>query len=334
MKKILLIILKFVSPACASIIIMWWLFKDMKIEEMLANISHINTNYFYIGIAFFITLISHYIRAVRWNMLLRALGHTISHNKVFISVLIGYLGNIILPRLGEVIRCSILKKTNNVPLASSIGTVITERIVDIVSMIVVIFISVLIEFDKISQVLFPILHQIYQKIQGRYLLLFLFIMSAFLLAMLYTIKKFFASQKILLKIQELFTLFVAGIQSIKDIHSPKWFFIHTFLLWFTYYLTTYVVIIAFSSTEGITLSQGIVVLAMATIGMALPVQGGFGTFHFFVSQSLIWYNIDSAMSKTIATILHTTSIVAIIMYGGVAFLCFFFLKHKKHDTDQ
>ena len=334
MKKILINSLKFLFPACASIIIMWWLFKDIELETIVANISSMNINYFFIGIAFFVTLLSHYIRAVRWNMLLHPLGYTISHSTVFISVLIGYLGNILLPRLGEVIRCSILKKTNHVALSSSIGTVITERLVDVISMMVIVFISIFIEFDKISSILFPMLSGMYKKIEGNYFLLFLLLISIFLVAFFYIIKKFFTSEKNLLKIKELFTLFLEGIQSIKNMHSPKWFFIHTFLLWLTYYITTYVVIIAFSSTEGVNLPQGIVILAMATIGMALPVQGGFGTFHFFVSQSLIWYNIDITTSKTIATILHTISIIAIIIYGGVAFLCFFFLKNKKNDTDD
>ena len=116
---------------------------------MVARFKQVDLTWVYLSIG--LSFLSHFVRAYRWNLLLEPLGYDLKSGRTFLAVMVGYLANFIVPRMGEISRCGILQKTDNVPISTGIGSVVTERIIDVLCLLVVILITLSLEFDMLSE---------------------------------------------------------------------------------------------------------------------------------------------------------------------------------------
>ena len=138
---------KYLVSLAVAIALLLYVFRDWEFKELLARFGEVN--YFWVGVSFFFSVISHVLRAYRWNLLLHPLGYTqLSTWRTFKAVMIGYLTNLVAPRLGEITRCGVMKREDNVNMSASIGTVVAERVFDLIILVVLIFIGLILEFDN------------------------------------------------------------------------------------------------------------------------------------------------------------------------------------------
>ena len=131
--------------------ILWYVFRDIDLVNLFENLKSANFTFVYISVV--LSLISHLLRGYRWKLLLNPIGYKVNTFRAFIAVMVGYFANLLLPRMGEVTRCAILKKTDKVAIPASLGTVISERILDLILLLVLIFFTIIIEFKVLKDFL-------------------------------------------------------------------------------------------------------------------------------------------------------------------------------------
>lgn len=292
-----------------------------------------SADYRWVLLSMIFALFSHYLRAYRWKLMLKPIGYDFKASHGFIAVMSGYLGNIALPRLGEITRCAVLKKTDSIPLPASFGSVIVERIIDLMMLLLVILLALVLQFGRIGKFFSEL---IFNKAAGAstkfytWTFVFIFILVV-LVVFVWARWERIVKTKIYHRIRPVIGEVINGFLSIKKVENKPLFFILTFGIWIFYYLMSYVMIYSFPATSGLSLLAGLVILMAGGLGMSAPVQGGIGTYHVFVSSALLLYGISHEDGVLYATLMHTSQFVFILVLGSICLLISALLVKKKRN---
>jgi len=320
--KLIFSLIKFLIPLIVAVILLYFAFRQIDFNAFLIKAKE--ANYGWVIASIFVSLISYAVRAYRWNMLIKPLYPHVSTFRTTLAVLIGYLANLAFPRLGEVTRCATLKKIDNVPITVSLGTVITERIVDMISLLILLALSFILEFERINLFFSEIFEKYHINFKG------IFIVGLVILLVLITLIYVFsnAKNKFILRIKSKIIEVYSGLKSIKNLKNKSLFLLLTVLLWFSYFMMSYLIVFSLEETAGLSVSAGFMLLVTGGIALALPVQGGIGTYHAMVSSMLVLYGIDNTTGLFLATLLHTSQIIAVAFFGGLAVLITLLISRK------
>lgn len=297
-------------------------FRGMDIKKIFQNILH--ANIFWVIISALLSTIAFVVRAHRWNILIEPLGFSPRLKNTTNAVLIGYLANLGLPRLGEISRCGALNRSDNIPINKLLGTVIVERIVDVLSLIICILITSAIEYKRlgnffVENIFSPLNKKVNTLISSPLLMLLLIIVIlAFIVFLFYFRRKKEAGTDTI--ISRIIKGFADGLKTISILKRPVAFIFHSILIWFLYYLGVYVALFAFPFTHDLGAGASLFLLVAGGIGMSAPVQGGIGAYHLLVSQGLILYGLSKEEGLTFATMLHSLQILLIILFGTIALI--------------
>ena len=327
MNKILLSVIKYVIIFSIGIALLWLAFRGVKLKNTIDEI--LQANLFWVLVSVAASFVAFVSRAIRWNMLIEPLGFKPSLSNTSAALMIGYLANLAIPRLGEVTRCGTLSRTEKVPFNSLLGTVIIERIIDVLCLLLCIVFVALTEYDLLgsflSQNIFnPAANKLNSAINSP---LVITIFAALLVIFLYFIlrKKNTFSEKILSLLKGI----VSGIDSVRKLKNPIAFIFHTVLIWVMYYLMSYTCFYALEATSLLNWHAAFFILVVGGMGMSAPVQGGIGAYHLLVSQGLILYGVSQEHGLAFATLMHTSQILIVILLGGLSFL---YLSLKKRNA--
>ena len=310
--------------------LLWFVFKDISLSEMLEEFR--KADYKWLMLSGILAIIAHVSRALRWKMLMKPLGYRPSTFNTTLAVFIGYFANYVIPRMGEVSRCGSLKKTDDIPFEKSFGTVLTERIFDVVSLLIVLSLNLILEFDKLQHFF---MEQFASKI---YLIvgLLAFLAVAGIVG-IYLFRKYqqkLSDVPVLGKIVGFLNGLLDGLMSIKKIEKPYLFIFLSANIWVMYWLSAYVLFFAIPETAHLSLLAGLTVLTMGSFGMAAPTQGGIGPFHFLVGNALVLYGLPQKDGIILATFIHGSQMVTLLALGALSFLITLFIKPKTNDTRQ
>lgn len=202
--------------------------------------------------------------------------------------MVGYTTNLMLPRAGEVARCGVLQKMEDVPTQITFGTVLTERIIDLLILLSLVGIVLVVEFNRISHILFGFFGDAWDTLPKNKVYLVLIIASLFGLTFLVVLYIF--RQKIKLffrtKVGALLQGIWQGVISVKNVENKTVFVLYTLLIWLMYYLMAYVLFFVAPETALLSPIQGLAILVMGGIGMAMPVQGGIGAYNCWWAKHL------------------------------------------------
>jgi hypothetical protein len=325
-KKVLQYFIAFI----VALAMMFFAFRDIQWKEIEKGFKE--ANYFWIAVSMVIGIAEKIIRASRWNMLLRASGHTPRLISTFCGVAIGYLANMVLPRMGEVTRCGVVYKSDKIPVAQVFGTVVLERIIDVVTLLLVILLALGLEYDIFYHWLVQTFHLTPQQQNKLLIFMGLLIVSGiiFLVIAIRNWKKFNPKNKWLIKAKQFMEGLWEGLISIRKVKNVPLFLFYTALIWLCYTLTTYCIFLALPSTLHLTLTAALVVTLVGAVGMAAPVQGGIGVYHYIVSQSMIAYQINTEQSLISATLNHTAQAMLVIIAGFICMMIAMKLLYKNN----
>lgn len=329
--KTIVPILKYVLLLAVGAILLWLAFRGQDLSKIVSELK--NANYSWVFVSIIVSLIAHYIRGLRWKMLVKPLGYSPSNFNMFNAVMVGYLANLAVPRMGEVSRCGVLTKTDEVPLQSLIGTVIIERIIDVIFLLGILVLSILIEFNTIKDFLFSnIINPILEKFQTAQASLILVIAIVLVLIIaFFLIKKYhqkLLNNKIYAKLWSVISGFKDGILSVSKMQNKGLFIFYSVLIWAMYTISTWVCFFAIAPTSELSLSTALFVMAVGGIGMSAPVQGGIGAYEAAIQVALLVYGISSADGLSYATLNHSSQILSILIVGSISLL-FIFINNKK-----
>ncbi len=328
--------LKIFLSFAIAVAILWWLFKDEDIAGLWEEAKNADFNWIILSVL--MAILSHWIRAYRWKLFVAPLGYEISTFRAFLAVMIGYVSNLVLPRMGEVIKCGALNKLENVPVSKSLGTIITERILDLIILVLLICATILIEYERLKNFLGELFGPQIDSLSTNYTLLFglLGISILGMLLMIWLYKNFRKFEKIpyLTKAFKFGRELWEGLTSVKKVKKQAAFWASTIAIWTLYYLMSYIVVFSIPSTSHLTPLAGLTILTMGSIGMAAPVQGGIGTYHFMISTILVLYGIELSDGKLFATILHAAQSFAVIIVGVISFFISGILQKQPKKAEE
>ena len=249
-------------------------------------------NYFWILLVLLAFLVSNVSRASRWIMLIRPLGYTPRLVNAFLTTIIGYFANLGLPRLGEIVRGATLSQYEKIPVEKVMGTIVVDRIFDVISILLVTGLAILLEYDTILA--FAREHVSLGERLGNTgsLLLWLggFCLAA--LALFWLLRRQIAQTKLYKKIAGIGKGFLQGIQTVRRLNRPWLFVLHSINIWFMYFLMTYLCFFAFEPTAGLSMAAGLVVFVFGGWGIVIPSPGGMGTYHFLAQTALAIYGVS------------------------------------------
>ena len=225
------------------------------------------------------------------------------------------------------IRCAVLKKTNQIPVSISIGTVVTERIIDSLVLLFFLIVALLLEFDLIITYFENIFSTYHIPLDGILyaVLTLLMIFSILIFVILRTYTPW--SQRIKKMALEV----LKGILTIKSIRSKYPFLMATAVMWLTYFLMSYMIFFALEETSSLSLMAGFMLLVSGGIALALPVQGGIGTYHAMIAMMLGLYGIEDTTGLFLATLLHSSQILSIVIFGGISLVITLGIEKNNRD---
>ena len=303
-------------------------FRGQDLNKMLFDLQ--KADFGWVLLSLLACLMAHVIRAYRWNLMIRSLGHgTPALLNTFYAVIIGYLANLAFPRMGEVTRCGVINKTDGIPIVELVGTVLAERLADLLMLGIVIALAILFQFNLLSGFLY---NNILSKLTGRIGDLTLLVFAFFLLIL--TLIFFFILMKkkkwgISARIFQLYSGMKTGILSVKNIDNKAGFVLSSVLIWVFYGLSLYWCFFALNATSSLGPGAALSALVFGSLAMIAPVQGGIGAFHWMVSEGLTVYGIAKSDGLAYALLIHTSQTLIILLLGAFSLFLLFIRPTKK-----
>ena len=322
--------LKYTISLAIACGLLWYVYKDLNLAAMVAKLGSVN--YFWVFLSLIIALSSHVVRAYRWNLLLSPLGYQLSTFRIFLAIMVGYFVNLLLPRMGEISRCGILKRTDDVPITTSLGTVVAERIIDVISVLFVVGLTLLLEFQQLKEFFFGFVVSTFDNFNFLNLLLVLGIIGMITLVialLVWARREKLGQHGLFQKIKTFAQEMLKGLTSTRRLKNRTGFWVSTVVLWILYYLMSYTMFFTLSETSHLGLLAGLSVLTMGSLGMAAPVQGGIGTFHVLVSGVLVLYGVSEPDGVLFATLTHGIQTLSFVIFGGISFVISLLISRRK-----
>ncbi len=268
----------------------------------------------YLLIMALVAMASHLLRAVRWKMMLQPSGNNVKLSNSFLSLMIGYLVNMAVPRGGEVSRCYNLYKLEETPVEVSFGTVVVERLVDLACLIILIGLSFIVEWQRLKAFIDTLDFSSSGKSSFPIWIVIVIVVVIILAVGVYMLRKNEKLRKILIG-------FKVGFLSIFRLKN-KWLFVfYSFGIWALYFLMSYFVVIAFPETRDLGMSAVLTLFAIGSIAMAAPLPGGAGSYHTLVPLGLVMlYNLRKSDAIAFVFIFHGWQTIIMIIAGVVSLI--------------
>ena len=317
--------LKYILFLLISTVLMYLAFKDQNLPEIVSKLSSIEYKWLIISILF--GALAFVSRGLRWIYLINALGYQASRKNSINSVAVGYLTNILIPRAGEISRCTSLQQVEKIPFDKLFGTIILERVIDLAILIILILAAFLYKFKEINEFFNEVFGESSGNIFTNPILLFLIASLLIIFVLRKHIKKISFYEKII----NILIGLKDGFSSLKKIKNKTPFILHTIFIWAMYVLMTYVCFFAINETKDLNLFDGIYITVIGGLGMVVPSQGGIGSYHLAVKLGLVGIGIGVQSALLFAFAVHTAQTLMAIVFGIISSLLL--LSHKKNIDD-
>lgn len=302
--------LKIAIPLSLGIFLIWYSYSRFTPQQLVEIKEHFrNANYSIVVLSVFLSILSHVSRAYRWNFMLDPLGFAPRLANNFMAIYIAYLLNMFIPKSGEVSRAVVINKYEEVPFDKAFGTIISERVVDLIFLFGFTVAAMLLHSDILYNYLLS-------NIPASKLL---YLGSAMLVlaSLFFLFLKFSKSS-----LQQRLTQFLAGLKegvySIRTMKKKGAFIVHTFIIWGLYLLSFYTATFALEETSAITISTLIVSFVVGSFAFAFT-NNGFGSYPFFIAGILSIFGIAETVGTAFGWIVWTSNIASIVLLGAISF---------------
>lgn len=338
MNKRFLILLQYLFFLGLGAFLVWWSVKDIDNEKM-AEIRNAlkNARLYLIAPVFIILLLSHYVRALRWRLLMEPMGYRPGKANTFFAVLVGYLANQAVPRLGEVLKCTLLARYEKIPADKLVGTIILERLIDAVSLLMIFGITLAIQPGLYSQIVNTVLNggaeKETNKLPGYLIGLILIGVVAISIALWMIIKKKNFND-LLVAIKKIGSRIWQGLSTIQHLKKRGRFLFLTLLLWVLYLSGGYIGFQALHETEQYGIKEAFTVLSAGSIGMIVT-PGGIGAYAYLIEATMQLYGLQQSIAVAFGWLLWLAQTVVILIGGLLSFAALpWFNKRKQVVSNE
>lgn len=332
MKKKIFKILRFLLFLTIALVLLYFAFRG--VDASALRDSFVHARYGYIFLYLLIGFMSLMSRSYRWVIMIEPLGRKISFWNSFFALNTGYLANFAFPRLGEITRCATLSKAEKIPVDKLFGTVIVERVIDLVILAIMLLVLIIGRFDFFghfigTHIYTPLVERIHASIGSPFLLLLVIISIPVIMVLVYFLLRSRLSKILFVqKIKSFIRGIIDGLKTIYKLKKRWGFIFHSIMIWVLYWMMTYVALFALRETSQLKLIDALFLLAVGTLGWVVPVQGGIGAYHYMVTLGLTLYQIPREAGLTYATLSHGSQMIMLIVLGTISFLLLFAVQRK------
>lgn len=302
-------------------------FHNVDRDKMFSAIKR--ANYFWIILGMLCGYLAFVFRGLRWKLLIKPLGYEARTWNSIHSVNIGYLANLAVPRLGEVTRCTVMYRADEIPVDKLFGTVLAERVIDLVMLGFCFLLVFLLKFEDLQLLLSQAKGA--ESVQATPWLMYVSVVaSATIVVGIVTWK--FKTQLLKLPLVPKIIGFVkgvvAGLNTVLQLKQRGLFIVYTILIWLMYFLMSYLYFFCLPETAGLGMADGLFVMIVGSLGIIAPAPGGIGAFHAAVIAGLVTLGIDRDLAGTMAIIVHSSQTL-MTLFSGVLALFLLSLGRKK-----
>lgn len=314
-----------------AVLFLWLAGRNISFEEQLgyAQKAHL----WPLASIFIAGITTLFLRAMRWKMLIDPMGQKVDVVNTWLAIMIGYLVNLATPRLGEVARCAVLSKYENIPADKLAGTMVAERAFDFVCLVVLLFLTYVVEYEAVN---IYINKNVFQPVIDNTtipnVLMGIGILIMIIAAFSFFKKRSKGSEN---KIAKIIRNIIDGILSIRKLKNPSYFIGVTIIIWVFYWFMTYIGFYAFDGLINQSPGTGLSVLTIGSLGYVIPTPQGAGAFQYFVTETLSnMYGVEEALAFTYSNVswITQTLILAVGGFFGLIYIPFWNSKKKKQDA--
>ena len=318
MNKLLKNTLKVILPLVLGGFILYWVYRDFDFERAREVLLH-DTDWGWMLLSLFFGVMSHVFRGWRWRQTLEPLDAYPRRSDCVDAIFVSYATNLILPRVGEVSRCGMLAKYDNVSFSKSLGTVVTERLVDTLCILLITGITflsqmpVFLRFFRETGTKIPSLMHL---VTSPWFYVSLFCVVGVLILMYYLLRMLSFFEKVrgvALNVWE-------GVMSLRNVKNIPLFILYTLLIWACYFYHFYITFYCFSFTDHLSFAAAMVMFVGGTFAVIVPTPNGAGPWHFAVITMMMMYGVNATDAGVFALIVHgiqTLLVVVLGIYGAL-----------------
>ncbi len=322
MKKIANKTLKILFPLLLGVFILYIIYRDFDFSQIWIPLKEMDMFWFTLTTIFII--LSHVIRGLRWKLALAPLDLHPTSSTSINAIFVAYAANLVIPRVGEVSRCVILEQYDRIPFAQSLGTLVTERLIDTLVVALMTIIAVVLQWNVFMEFINNVGIATPGNDTGGWVVMLL---SATAIAtMLYL---FMRKMKIWKKIRSFITRFSDGLMSIRKMKNGWLFIIETLAIWFCYFMQFYLCFFYFPFTGSLSFLAGLLLFVAGSIAVIVPTPNGAGPWHFAVISIMMIYGISETDASIFALIVHSTQTLIVAILGIYALIMLQFKKRAK-----
>ena len=320
LKSVFRTVIKIFLPLTLGCLLLWFLYRNMDITEIW-NVIKSGVDYRIILFSLLFGLGANLVRGFRWGLLIQSLGEKFKMRNAVYAVLGNYAVNLVLPRVGEVWRCGMVAKYDNISFTKLLGTLLIDRVSDTI-MVGLITLSIVTFNMDFFWDFFRKNPELITGFRSMFNSIWIYAFVVFLIFGVWFVFKYLSNFTLVQKAKGMLRNIWTGIKSVWVMERKGLFLVQTLLIWLGYFLYFYITFYAFDFTRDLGISVGLIAFTMSSIGVAVPVQGGIGPWHFMVIATLTCFGVNENDAAAFALVVHTiqTAWVAVCGLLGVAAL--------------
>ena len=321
--------LQILASLALGIVILYWLFDKENLDWTSFKAELTTINWFWIILGIINLQLSWLYRAIRWQMQIEAIDRRYALLDLWAASIAGVAINYLIPRSGELLKCAWVGNKTGSSTSRLIGTVVTERAIDVLCLLLIVCIGFFLEYDVLISFLL-------EEAKVPYWLFYLGLFGgAFGLASLFVIKRL-AKRKggIFAKLWHLVVALWEGIISVKKLKRPLLFIALTLLIWSSYVLMQYLVFFAYPPASNFGFEVALIVFIFSSFGIVVPTPGGIGSFQFFAQTALVLYGMASTSALFFANIIFWPFVISNIVFGTIGFLIISNMPYKSKSIEN
>ena len=302
-KTILRTSVKIILPLAFGCLLLWYLYSNMDMGEIWSVIRK-GVRYEVILFSLLFGLGANIIRGLRWGLLIRSLGDRVKTSDVIYAVLGNYAVNLVLPRVGEVWRCGMITKYDNIPFTRLLGTLLIDRVSDTIMVGMITMSIIFFNFD-FFRAFFTRNPELLQGFQSMFNSIWIYVAGVIFIAAIWFIFTYMSNFTLVKKAKSMLKNVWDGMKSLWLMKQKGLFLLQTLLIWGGYFLYFYITFYAFDFTRNLGVTVGLIAFTMSSIAVAVPVQGGIGAWHFMVIATLMCFGVKENDAAAFAMVVFT-----------------------------
>lgn len=318
-------VVKYLIALFIGIFLLFYALRNISFEELMTQIQE--TDVFWVCFALIASGFSTFLRAIRWKFLIQPLDYKPKTINVFHAVNIGYFANLFVPRIGEIAKCWALKKSDQIPVDKAFGTVVVERVFDLLTTAAIFAGVICFRLDDILKFFSGDIKNTINSGFSWGKIIILASAGVIFLGIIILILKTNISKRVKDFIKNVWE----GIRSATKMQHFGIFLFLSVLIFFVYLIQTYFLFLSLPSTENLSILDAMVILVISSIALIIPIQGGIGVYHLMISSALVIYGLNNESGLVFATLSHTSTMILMILLGIISLSWLFLRKTKQKE---